>query len=146
MASLAHLGVSKEVSRQSVGTNRQNSHALGGHRHPNQNSMRTLLCPVFLLICLPASTPALLCAAELFPFQPPSTSSPRGSSEASAPEPQLSKDDLARIANIVSRANGLKPDEQKEFRKSILQSLDAASKQDRLSQVRYYKELLRQLP
>jgi hypothetical protein len=83
-------------------------------------------------------------AAELLPFDPPSSSRDR-ITDRPLSQPQLSPEDLDRISRIAAQARLLKPEDRNQLKSGIKKSLTEAAEKGNHSQVRYYGELLRQI-
>jgi hypothetical protein len=92
---------------------------------------------------LPAA--ALVFAAELFPYTPPSPSQQRSVEQQPKARPQLSSEDLDRITKLVARAKPLNLSDQKELKNSVLKSLNEAREKGNVNQITYYRELLHRL-
>ena len=87
---------------------------------------------------------SLAYAAELFPYSPPA-SQQRGIEQTSQVRPQLSQNDINRIARIADQAKKLTPAEQQQLQGSIRQKLKGAVTQGNLNHAQYYTELLTQI-
>ena len=59
--------------------------------------------------------------------------------------PQLSKEDINRIARLADQAKKLTSDEQRQLQGSLRQKLKGAVSQGNLNQAQYYTELLTQI-
>ena len=90
------------------------------------------------------STPSLSSAAELYPFSLP-TSQQRAVDQAPQVKPQLSKDDISRIARLADQAKKLTPDEQRQLQESIQRKQKDAVRQGDFNQAQYYTELHTQI-
>lgn len=116
--------------------------------HPARSlttTFRTFL--QFTIVAVGCSWPAtaLLFAAELFPYAPPSSSQQRSVEQYPAPTPQLSSEDEKRISKIAAQAKQLSPTDRNQLKSSIQNSLDEAFAKGNLNQAKYFSELLRQI-
>lgn len=83
--------------------------------------------------------------AELFPFEPPSTTRERMTEQRSITTPQLSAEDRDKISKLAAQAKQLSSSDQTKLKERLRKSLDSAAKKGDLNQVRYFNEALRQL-
>jgi hypothetical protein len=90
------------------------------------------------------STPSLSSAAELYPFSLPTSQQP-AVDQAPQVKPQLSKDDISRIARLADQAKKLTPDEQRQLQESIQRKQKDAVRQGDFNQAQYYTELHTQI-
>ncbi len=115
--------------------------------HPTRSSITTfgsfLRVTILAVGCSWLAT-ALLFAAELFPYAPPS-SQQRSFEQQPAPTPQLSSEDEKRISRIAAQAKQLSPTDRNHLKNSIQKSLNEAAVKGNPNQVQYFGELLRQI-
>jgi len=83
--------------------------------------------------------------AELFPFEPPTTTRERMMEQRSVTTPQLSAEDRDKISKLAAQAKQLSSSDQTKLKKRLRESLDSAAKKGDLNQVKYFNEALRQL-
>lgn len=128
-------------SAYSPETNRAEEHKERTFCPTKVSAVHLLLVAVFLGAISPDS---FVSAAELLPFDPPSSSRDRIADRPFS-QPQLSSEDLERISKIAAQAKQLTPEDRNQLKSGIKRSLTEAAEKGNLSQVRYYGELLRQI-
>lgn len=88
---------------------------------------------------------SLACAAELFPYSPPSATQQRSMMQRPSVTPELSSEERVRIAELSAQAKKLSVAEQQQLKEVLRKNLASAGKANNWAQVQYYSEALRQL-
>lgn len=102
-------------------------------------------CIRLLAIATLVETGSVACAAELFPYSPPSATQQRSMMQRPSGTPELSSEERARIAELSAQAKKLSVAEQQQLKDVLRKSLASAGKANNWAQVQYYSEALRQL-
>jgi hypothetical protein len=116
--------------------------------HPTRSpitALRTFFGIAMLAGTCIVSIPSLSSAAELFPYTPPSPSQQHSVERQPAAKPQLSSEDLERISRIATQARTLESSKRIQLKNSIQRNLDDAVANGKLTQGKYFSQLLRQI-
>lgn len=121
-------------------------------RTESESDNRTLARPATLSGSLFRTIPIMiLCsagivwAAELFPYNPPSTRQAPITQQGPT-RGQLTPQDLQRIEKYAEEAKRLSAQDRTQLKETLRSSRDSAADAGRLDQVQYYTELLKRIP